>query len=97
MSHEVAPGFYSAPRVTRSVTRSMSVQRQPTVGEEEADDDDGFEKQPEPALVLLTGASGLLGVFMLDMLLRQARRARVICLVRDGQGGAGASQRLRAT
>src|SRR5205085_442557 len=47
----------------------------------------------EPTSILLTGATGFLGAFVLDELLRQTR-ARVICLARAGSD-AEAAERVR--
>jgi thioester reductase-like protein len=49
--------------------------------------------EPEPARVLLTGATGFLGAFLLAELLRQTR-AEVLCLVRAGSAEEAAG-RLR--
>ncbi|KAJ2486818.1 large subunit of alpha-aminoadipate reductase [Coemansia sp. RSA 2050] len=49
---------------------------------------------PEDATYLLTGATGFLGAFVLDSLLRRHPRASVVCLVRAADSAA-AMQRVR--
>ena len=82
ISSEVAPGVFVT---QKQMTRSLSLQRQTTFAEDE-DDALTAGRRPEPGTVLLTGATGFLGVFLLDMLLAQTTGTRVVCLVRvDGQ------------